>query len=111
MTRTIRNLVMAFVVTIGAAGALASPALAAEWDHGRDGRAQEWRGQDDHGRDGRAQEWRGRDWRDYDRDAYRPAPYAYAAPAYGYYGYVAPPPVTYAPPAATFSLFVPFTIR
>ena len=108
MTRTIRNLVMALVVTAGAAGAMASPALADPWDHGGG--------------------WGGHEWREhqgYGYGAYGVAPYAYgapaygygapaygyAAPAYGYGGYAAPPPVAYAPPAASFSLFVPFAFR
>ena len=109
MTKTIRNLVLAFVMTAGTAGTMAAPALAAEWDHDRDGRAREWRHTE---------------WREHDRDDADRAPYAYAAPAYSYavpaysyavpgygyygaYGYAAPP-VAYAPPAASFSLTIPF---
>jgi hypothetical protein len=94
MTKSVRNLVMAFVVAVGAAGAMASPALAADWHHGRDARAHEWR--------------------DHYRGGYGWAPYAYAAPAYGYYGgyyggYV-PAPVPYAP-VGSFSLSIPLAIR
>ena len=100
MTKTIRNLVMALVVTAGAAGAMASPALAADWDRGRDGRVQEWRHDD----------WRAHYAPDPTPYAYGYVAPAYVAPAYGYYGpygYAAPPVAAYAPPAASFSLTVP----
>jgi hypothetical protein len=90
---------MAFVVAAGAAGALASPALAADWDHGRDGRAREWRAHE---------------WREHHRVGYGWQPYAYAAPAYGYYGGAygyAPAPVPYAAPVGSFSLSIPFAVR
>jgi hypothetical protein len=97
MTKMIRNLMMALVVTAGAVGAMAGPALADDWGRDRDGRAQDWRHTER------------REPRGY--VAY-PAPYAYAhaAPAYGYYPayrYAAPPVAAYAPPAAFFSLMIP----
>ena len=78
----IRNIALALAVAIGAAGALASPALAADWgNHGR-----------------YEQHWR----------YHHPHRMAYAQP----YGYVvAPPPVVAAAPVPSFNLVVPLTIR
>ena len=91
---TIRKFLMSLAIASCAAGAMAAPALAAGWDHGREVRGHEWRG---------------RDWRAHHR-VYAPAPYAYAAPSYGYYGYVAPP-VIYGEPQATFSLDIPLIVH
>ncbi len=102
MTKSIRTYLLAFAILAGTAGATAAPALADDWGHDRDARTHEWRD---------------RDWR-YDRPpvAYAAAPYAYAytyaAPAYDYYAPPSPPPpVVYAPPAASLSLTIPFNRR
>ena len=85
-----------FAASLGLAAiaALAAPASAREWDHGRDARGHEWR--HDEG-------WR---W-------HRPAYFGYYAPAPVYVpepSYYAPAPV-YVPPAASFNLVVPLRIR
>jgi hypothetical protein len=90
-----------FAASIGlaAVAALAAPASAREWDHGRDGR----------GHEERHEGWRDDGWR-----WHRPAYFGYYAPAPVYAPepsyYYAPAPV-YAPPAASFNLVVPLRIR
>ncbi len=79
----IRNLALVLAVAIGAAGAVASPALAADWGH--------------HGR--YEQHWR----------YHHPHRVIYAQP----YDYVVapPPPVVVAAPVPSFNVVVPLTIR
>ena len=89
--------VFAAALGLTALAAVAAPASAREWDHGRDGRAHEWRHAD----------WR---WH---RPAFfgfaAPAPVYVPAPVYAPYGY-APAPV-YAAPEASFNLVLPLNIR
>jgi hypothetical protein len=91
---TIRKLLLALTLAVGAGGVMAGPALAADWGHGQYG----W----EHGR-----VWHGRGYVDL---GFAPAP-VYVAPAYGY-GYAAPPPpVVYAPPVAALNFVIPLHIR
>jgi hypothetical protein len=86
MSFRIRSIALALALAAGAAGAMASPALAADWGH-RVRHERYWR-------------------HDQRGEAYA-APYA-AAP----YGYVvAPPPVVVAAPAPSLNFYVPLTIR
>jgi hypothetical protein len=82
---------------VAAVAALAAPASAHDWDHGREGRGHEWRHEG----------WRDEGWR-----WHRPAYFGYYAPAPVYVPEPSyyPAPV-YAPPAASFSLVVPLHIR
>ncbi|HXQ52888.1 MAG TPA: hypothetical protein VN802_17485 [Stellaceae bacterium] len=83
------KLALALLVTAGAAGAVASPALAADWHH-----AAQWR---NHGR------------REHHPVVYAPAPvpYPYAAPVTGYYAPVVQPAVTLAVPGLALSFTLP----
>jgi len=85
----LRNLVLAGVVAAASAGALAAPALARDWDHGRDGG---W---------GHERDWRDRDDRAWVAPSYG---YTYAYAPYATYGYAvpAPAPVYAVPPVISF---------
>jgi hypothetical protein len=92
-----------FAATLGLAAlaAVAAPASAREWDHGRDGRGHEWR--HDEG-------WR---WhRPAFFGAFAPAPVYVPEPVYAPEpSYYYPPAPVYVPPVASFNLVVPLRIH
>src|ERR1700683_5490955 len=81
-TRKLRTLAVAAAVAATSAGALAAPALAADWHHGP--ARQEFRDHRDH-RDFRDHRWHG----GFFAPVVSVDPYGYG---YGPYGYAAPPP-------------------
>jgi hypothetical protein len=90
--RSLRTLLTAFGLAAVIGGASVAPALAHDWDHGRDG----WRWE----RERREHAWRAHEWRERHERYYRAVPGAYYAP----------PPVVYAPPP-TLRLVVPFNFH
>ena len=100
-TRKLRTLALAAAVAATSAGALAAPALAADWHHGP--ARQEFRDHRDH-RDFRDHRWHG----GFFAPVVSVDPYGYG---YGPYGYAPPPPApVYAvPPILDFIL--PIHIR
>jgi hypothetical protein len=95
-TRKLRNLTLAVAMAAASAGALAAPALAADWHHGPAGHEDRYH----------------RDYRDYRWHDRFYGPVVAVDPGYGYapYGYAPPPaPVYVAPPVL--SLILPIHIR
>src|ERR1700688_1300787 len=97
-SNTIRKLLLALTLAMGAAGVMAGPALAADWGHDR----HDWPGRDWPGRD-----WHGRYWHAHAYLGFAPAP-VYVAPGYAY---PVAPPIVFAPPVAALNFVLPLTIR